>query len=235
MAKIIKMFSVKTVKDYPMFTRDPENDFEDDGSNFKAWLYKGKLKFTVLNSRQYGMYVSVDFDSIAKKSIPYDFYSTYPAYKLCDEFNGGCAEMDLDKFVENCEKILKDAEQMVRDFEAKTFSPDDIKAVKAALTSEIAQHSEILETIKKNLQWWNLNEWKVKEAARYMKNAMNEETRAKELLNEIESGKLSEEKKYDMFNKIQNLKKNGYVSFRMEDDFYTSYLMKYLEESKKSA
>lgn len=235
MAKIIKMFSVKTVKDYPMFTRDPEKDFEDDGSNFKAWLYKGKLQFTALNSRQYGMYVSVNFNSIATKSIPYDFYSAYPAYKLCDEFNNGCSEMDLDKFVENCEKILKDAEQMVRDFEAKTFSSDDIKAVKETLATEIAKHSEILETVKKDLQWWNLGEWEVKEAARYMKSATKEEVRAKELLSELESGNISEEKKYDVFNKIQNLKKHGYVSFRMEDDFYTNYLVKYLEASKKSA
>lgn len=235
MAKIIKMFSVKTVKDYPMFTRDPENDFEDDGSNFKAWLYKGKLKFTVLNSRQYGMYVSVNFNSLKKTSIPYDFYSAYPTYKLCDEFNSGCAEMDLDKFVENCEKILKDAEQMVRDFEAKTFSSDDIKAVKETLTTEIAKHSEILETVKKDLQWWNLSGYTVQEAARYMKSAIKEEVRAKELLSELESGNISAEKKYDVFNKIQNLKKNGYVSFRMEDDFYTKYLVQYLEESKKSA
>ena len=235
MAKIIKMFSVKTTKGYPMFTRDPENDFGDDGNNFKAWLYKGKLKFTALNSREYGMYVSVDFDSITKKSIPYDFYSAYPAYKLCDEFNGGCAEMDLDKFVENCEKILKDAEQMVSDWEAAAFNPDDVEGVKAALTTEIAQHSEILETVKKDLQWWNLGEWEVKEAARYMKNAIGEETRAKELLSELENGKLSEEKKYDMFNKIQSLKKHSYVVFNMEDDFYTKHLTEALEKSKKTA
>ena len=216
-----------------MTKQQNNSDFGDDGSNFKAWLYKGKLKFTVLNSREYGMYVSVDFNSLSKKAVPYDFYSEYPAYKLCDEFNGGCAEMDLDKFVENCEKILKDAEQMVRDWEAAAFNPDDLKAVKTALTNEIAKHSEILETVKKDLQWWNLNEWNVKEAALYMKNAMNEEVRAKGLLSELESRNISEEKKYDVFNKIQNLKKNGYVSFRMEDDFYTSYLMKYLEESKK--
>lgn len=74
--------------------------------------------------------------------------------------------MDLDKFVENCEKILKDAEQMVSDWEAAAFNPDDIEAVKTTLTAEIAKHSEIIENVKKNLQWWNLNEWKVKEVAR---------------------------------------------------------------------
>lgn len=67
-----------------------------------------------------------------------------------------------------------------------------------------------------------------------MKSAIDEETRAKELLSDLESGSISEERKYDMFNKIQSLKNNSYVVFR-EDDFYTRYLVKYLEESKKSA
>lgn len=65
----------------PGVERDPARDFRDDGSSFKAYLYKGVVPFTYCSWRD-EIFLSVRFDIAG---IP---YSTYKNWKEGDEMNG---------------------------------------------------------------------------------------------------------------------------------------------------
>lgn len=65
----------------PGVERDPERDFRDDGSSFKAYLYKGVVPFTYCCWSN-EIFLSVRFDIAG---IP---YSTYKNWKEGDEMNG---------------------------------------------------------------------------------------------------------------------------------------------------
>lgn len=81
------------------FKRCEERDFEDDGSYFKCYTYKG-LPITYLNScGEYYLCLRLDYLGINYKNYKEDL-------AILDEFNG-VAEIDISKLIANCEYIIK--------------------------------------------------------------------------------------------------------------------------------
>lgn len=83
------------------FTRWTEQDFSDDGTRFRMYLYKGKLPVSQTAWRG-STYTSIRLDYLG---------FSYRDYKedvtLMNEFNGIEIERaDKEKFIANCEYIL---------------------------------------------------------------------------------------------------------------------------------
>lgn len=103
-AKQIRLSSI------PGVTRDPSNDFTDDGNRFQAYLYKGVVPITYLRAGE-DVYITIAFHHL--KDINYDEYKEFPSYKNADEFNG----VPVDTFnAEIFQKNLEDAYKDIFDF-----------------------------------------------------------------------------------------------------------------------
>ena len=103
-AKQIRLSSI------PGVTRDPSNDFADDGNRFQAYLYKGVVPITYLRAGG-DVYITIAFHHL--EDINYDEYKEFPSYKNADEFNG----VPVDTFnAEIFQKNLEDAYKDIVDF-----------------------------------------------------------------------------------------------------------------------
>lgn len=103
-AKQIRLSSI------PGVTRDPSNDFADDGNRFQAYLYKGVVPITYLRAGE-DVYITIAFHHL--EDINYDEYKEFPSYKNADEFNG----VPVDTFnAEIFQKNLEDAYKDIVDF-----------------------------------------------------------------------------------------------------------------------
>ena len=103
-AKQIRLSSI------PGVTRDPSNDFTDDGNRFQAYLYKGTVPITYLRDKE-DVYITIAFHHL--EDINYDEYKEFPSYKNADEFNG----VPVDTFnAEIFQKNLEDAYKDIVDF-----------------------------------------------------------------------------------------------------------------------
>ena len=103
-AKQIRLSSI------PGVTRDPSNDFADDGNRFQAYLYKGTVPITYLRDKE-DVYITIAFHHL--EDINYDEYKEFPSYKNADEFNG----VPVDTFnAEIFQKNLEDAYKDIVDF-----------------------------------------------------------------------------------------------------------------------
>lgn len=99
-AKQIRLSSV------PGVTRDPSNDFADDGNRFQAYLYKGVVPITYLRAGG-DVYITIAFHHL--EDINYDEYKEFPSYKNADEFNGVPADtFNAEIFQKNLEDAYKD-------------------------------------------------------------------------------------------------------------------------------
>lgn len=100
--KLVKNLSKVNIRNIDGFERREDLDFTDDGSKFKGYSYKGMPITTIRYKDE--TYLSVRVDYLWNK-FDYKTWMQTEEYKLCDEFNG-VSEVDIDKLVENLEKII---------------------------------------------------------------------------------------------------------------------------------
>lgn len=96
----IKLTSIKGI------TRDPSNDFSDDGHRFTCYLYKGVVPISYLKSDG-NIYLTIAMHHL--DDINYEEYKTFPSYKLTSEFNGVSeSSFNAEKFTQNLEAAYND-------------------------------------------------------------------------------------------------------------------------------
>lgn len=100
--KLVKNLSKVNIRSIDGFERREDLDFTDDGNSFKGYSYKG-MPITTIRSRNV-TYLSVRVDYLWNK-FDYKSWMQTEEYKKCNEFNG-VSEFDIDKLVENLEKII---------------------------------------------------------------------------------------------------------------------------------
>lgn len=96
------------------FERREDLDFSDDGNHFKGFSYKGLPLSYLKSNGEY--YTSLRIDYL--EGLNYYDYSNKEWYKLEDEFNG-CKEVDVDKLVENAEKIIAGVAELRKELKNK--------------------------------------------------------------------------------------------------------------------
>lgn len=100
--KLVKNLSKVNIRNIDGFERREDLDFTDDGNKFKGYSYKG-MPITTIRHKD-ATYLSVRVDYLWNK-FDYKTWMQTEEYKLCNEFNG-VYEIDIDKLVENLEKII---------------------------------------------------------------------------------------------------------------------------------
>lgn len=100
--KLVKNLSKVNIRNIDGFERREDLDFTDDGNKFKGYSYKGMPITTIRCKGETCLSVRVDY---LRNKFDYKTWMRTEEYKLCDEFNG-VSEVDIDKLVENLEKII---------------------------------------------------------------------------------------------------------------------------------
>lgn len=217
--KMVKNLSKVIVRNYEGFNLREDLNFSDDGNYFRGFDYKG-LPITTLRSNIDGTtYLSIRVDYLHNEFTWEDWRAT-EEYKLEDEFNG-VSEFDLDKLIENCEKIIAKVNELNEKARNEVINMDEVET---RIIKEAEMIEAVIEYTKENLKWWNLRDYYLKEAKEYIKRLMEKHGR----MLEEDLEKMDNRRKKEM---VQRLEKYGYVHAK-EDDFYITQLKKFVEESQ---
>lgn len=217
--KMVKNLSKVIVRNYEGFNLREDLNFSDDGNYFRGFDYKG-LPITTLRSNIDGItYLTIRVDYLDNEFTWEDWRAT-EEYNLEDEFNG-VSEFDLDKLIENCEKIIAKVNELNEKARNEVINMDEVET---RILEEAEMIEATVEYAKENLKWWNLKDYYLKEAKEYIKRLMEKHDR----MLEEDLEKMDNRRKKEM---VQRLEKYGYVYVK-EDDFYITQLKKFVEESQ---
>lgn len=211
---LIKNLNKNIVKKNIGFNLREDLNFSDDGNYFRGFDYKG-LPITTLRSDDI-TYLSVRVDYL-NKTFTFDDWRKTEEYKLEDEFNG-VSEVDLDKLIDNCERILAKVAELEEKAQNEVI---DMTPVKERAHEEIALIDETADEVKANLKWWELDSYKLRYAQDYLKSLLNYK---KWLTDEYLDGFSQAQKR----SAVQRLNNYGYVQLKA-DNFYIEQLKEMLK------
>lgn len=190
----------------------PEHDFTDDGNRFRGFIYKGMPMTQCRADGECYLTIRVDYLS---NEFTWNEWRVTEEYKLEDEFNG-VSEFDLDKLIENLERIIAKRDEMNA---AVKNEEVDMTEVIAKADAELKELASFIETVKTSLKWWNLGGYELKSASDYMARLI------KILNNGYDFENLDRKEKKQM---VERLRDYGYVIIKMHDNFSVDQLKKYM-------
>lgn len=188
----------------------PEHDFTDDGNRFRGFIYKGMVMTQCHADGTCFLSIRVDYQD---NQFTWNEWSKTEEYKLEDKFNG-VSSFDLDELIENLEKIIAKVNEMNENASKEEIDTSKIEAI---LFHEITAREKFIETVKTSLKWWELNEYDLKSARRYLGSLMNELDNTKK----IDFNKLDRRTKKTY---VERLTDRGYVA--LHKDYYVEFLEK---------
>lgn len=127
-------------------------NFTDDGNRFRGFDYKG-LPITTCRSDG-ETYLAIRVDYLEGKAFTVKEWMATEEYHLANEFNG-VDEIDLEKLIDNCERIIAKVAEMNEKAEAEEIDMTDVKN-KVAL--RIFREENALEMLK-NVRWWEMKDY----------------------------------------------------------------------------
>lgn len=195
----------------------PEHDFTDDGNRFRGFIYKG---MPMTQCRADGTcYLAIRVDYL-DNDFDYKEWMNTKEYRLEDEFNG-VSEFDMDKLIENLEKIIAKVNEMNAAAKSEEL---DMTPVKEALKTEIEYAESVVNEFKTNFKWYEADGYKLRSLVDYLKSEEKEIAHAKDLLKNVDTL----EKKIQRHMLI-GLKEYGYVEIR-SNSFYLDQMKKALDK-----
>lgn len=208
--KMVKNLSKANIKHYEGFERREDLDFTDDGNYFRCFSYKG-LPITTLRTDN-TTYLCIRPDYLETK-FTFKSWMQTKEYILCDEFNG-VSEFDMDKLVENLEKVIAKVNEMNDAAEAEVI---DMTEVVDALFNEVMMAENIVNNFKVNFKWYEAPSYELANLVKYMKSVESDIASVKA----IKVSELTNKQKKEM---VQRLNDYGFVRIR-EDGFYLKELV----------
>ena len=208
--KMIKNLSKANIKHYEGFERREDLDFSDDGNFFRGFSYKG-MPITTLRTGD-TTYLCIRPDYLETK-FTFKSWMQTKEYILCDEFNG-VSEFDMDKLVENLEKVIAKVNEMNEAAEAEVI---DMTEVIDAMLNEVMMAENIINNFKANFKWYEASSYELANLVKYMKSVETEVAR----MNAIKVNELSNKQKKEM---VQRLNEYGFVRIS-KSDFYLTKLV----------
>lgn len=161
-SKVVKGLTVSNISAYGI-ERAEQYDFSDDGSNFRGFIYKG---LPMTQCKYDGIiYLCIRWDYLEGNLFTWNEWKETEEYKLADAFNG-VAEFDMKDLIENLEKVLAKVNELN---ENAHVDEAELEEAKRKLAADMSDVSEFVAYVKENLEWWNLDGWKLTDAAREMK------------------------------------------------------------------
>lgn len=219
--KMVKNLSKVIVKNYEGFNLREDLNFVDDGNHFKGFDYKG-LPITTLRSKvDDRVYLSIRVDYL-DNDFHYGDWMETEEYKLAREFNG-VSEFDLDKLIENCERIIAKVNELNEKARNEVIDTTDVEE---AIQAEAKMVEETIEYVIANLKWLKLKDGYLKMAKDYIFKLIDRQ----EMILSKDVKQMPNKDKKEL---VRRLEKYGYV-YTKEDDFYISELKKYVEMSNEA-
>ncbi len=186
-------------------------NFEDDGSYFRGFCYKG---MPMTQCRSEGTcYLAIRVDYL-NNEFTYDDWHKTAEYSLCNKYNG-VNSFDIEELIQDVEKIIAKVDELNT---AAMNEVIDTAPLREAMEREIAYHESIVEAFKATFKWYKASSYELKSLADYLKSEESNIARTKEAINEIESR--SHRVKKEM---TQRLEKYGYVALE-DNGFYISQM-----------
>lgn len=208
--RIVKNINQQVIRHYEGFEVREDLNFRDDGNYFRGYAYKG-MPITTLRADG-TTYLAVRVDYLDNNFTTHEWLHT-PEYYLAEEFNG-VAEVDMDKLVENLEKIIAKVAELNANAEAEVIDTD---AIQTALDAEVAYAEQVVEDFKHNFKWYEVSSYKLNQLADYLKSQERENARCKAM-------KISEQSVRIQRDLRERLNKYGYVMIR-KDSFYLEQML----------
>lgn len=196
----------------------PEHDFTDDGNRFRGFIYKG---MPMTQCRANGeCYLSIRTDYLEGKQFTWKEWSKTEEYHLEDEFNG-VSEFDLDKLIENLEKIIAKVNEMNAKASAEEI---DMTEIARKAKDETIALEKFIGRVQTSLKWWKLREYDLKSAGRYMEALIKK-------LDQFKTIDFNSLSRVDKMKYVETLKDLGYV-YIDPNDFYIRQLKEYIAKTK---
>ena len=191
MTKLVRSLTAANGKAYGI-ERAEQYDFRDDGSSFKGYIYKG-MPLTQCVSKDYGTFLSIRVD-YTRHNFTWEDWRQTDEYNLTDEFNG-CSQVDLDKLVDNLEKIIAKVEYLDNHIDV---SPYDLEIARQKTITEICEVESRLKIVQEGApkKWWELREYDLKRARDYMVSLMNNIDREKKKVKEIYTASVRDKRSF---------------------------------------
>lgn len=149
------------------FERFEQEDFHDDGNNFKGYKL-GELSFSYLRSDDM-IYFSGrgDYKLTGIEKLNYEEYSTLPHYKYLDMLNGfpvsSLTEEHFEKLVEYAKAFIEEYKNYLETLEIISFEDVYEKCCRLAVKRDL-EYREALQLVKNNIdELFNLSGYAYKE------------------------------------------------------------------------
>ena len=216
---MVKNLSKAIVKNYEGFNL--REDLNDDGTHFKGFDYKGLPIITRRSKIDNCVYLLVRVDYLNNDFTSQDQAET-EEYDLAHEFDG-VNEFDLDKLIENCERIIAKVNELNEKARNEVIDTTDVEE---AISVEAKMIEENIEYVKANLKWWNLEYGALKLVKDYMSILIEKQ----EMLLNKDVKQMPNKRKKEL---VYKLEKYGYVYVK-ENDFYIRKLKKFVKKSNEA-
>ena len=218
MGKKVNALTKANIKEYGIELA-PQYDFTDDGNHFRGFIYKG-LPMTQCYAKNDGeVYLSIREDYL-NNNFTWNEWKVTEESGLCDEFNGA-SEIDLDKLVENLERIIAKMNELNSN---TTVDEEDVLRVQFQAWESISKLEGFLNTVKTNLKWWNVRDWELTRATNYIRSVERYIRDGWKIAKETKSLPIKELKQH-----IETVKAGRKV---IECDFYVRELTELMEKYK---
>ena len=164
MTKMVKSLTAANIRNIEGMVRREDLDFTDDGNRFRGFSYKG-MPITQCRSCD-ETYLSIRVDYLSNEFTYREWIET-KEYALCNEFNG-VSEIDLDKLIENLEKVIAKVEEMNEKASNEVIDTTDMEA---KLIEEVKYAESIVGEFKANFKWYDASSYELNSLIRYLKSA----------------------------------------------------------------
>lgn len=201
------------IKGTPIVRR-PDWDFEDDGSNFRCFEYRGLRISVSTYARE--LFLHLDYRPLA--NFPWEDWKGVEEYKLCDKYNGTREGFEMTELIADCDRLIDKIAEMNKAFDEEVI---DIKPLLDRLANEVVMVESDLWRLKRDFQWWEVTS--KYELANFIDYFHAYEKKLKNIYDTTVSIKNQSMPKKRVKELIYRLEKYHYVCVG-EDDFYKKRL-----------
>lgn len=208
MARLMNLTG-NNIKGTPIVRR-PDWDFEDDGSNFRCFEYRGlRISVTTYDGE---LFLHLNYDNLTH--FPWEDWKDVEEYKLCDKYNGTREGFEMTELIADCDRVVDKIAEMNKAFDEEVL---DTKPLIDRLASETAMVESDLWRFKKTFQWWNVtSEYELKRFIDYFRSYEKELKNIYKTMITINDHSMPKKRVKEL---IYRLEKYRYVCVK-EDDFY---------------
>lgn len=166
---IIKNLSKTIVSKNPNFHVREDLNFSDDGNRFRGFDYKGMPITTLRADNETYLSIRVDY---LHNNFTYNEWRGTEEWKLADEFNG-VSEIDLDKLIDNLEKVIAKVDVMNKAAETESIDMTDVKEKAASQVKKI----DAAINKAKSIDWWKMQDYELRQIKDYMTSLVRDKLR----------------------------------------------------------